>query len=129
LLVLLLPLLGIACDPVARLHGTVRAPTENGAANFEQPVEGASVVLACPRYDELRPVGEPSPARTDAQGEWNTYAASFDTPEEMCHVRVKKDGYEPLDEALSALPHQVGPEVRTMHVQVRLKRARAEGGK
>ena len=117
-LLLVLALAGaLACDPVSRLRGTLRTPT--------QPVAGARVKLICPWgtfKPEMQVVGEPRPATSDDRGEFVISIASFEQIDEACVVRVERDGQPTFEAVLSTLPHQLGPEVRTVHARILLDR-------
>jgi len=107
----------LGCDPVSRLNGVMRTPA--------QPVVGARVKLICPWgvfKPEMRVVGSPSPAITDARGEFEVKLAGFEPIDEACVVRVERDGQPALEAALSSLPHSSGPEPRTVHARLVVER-------
>jgi hypothetical protein len=71
------------CDAITTFKGRVRSPTACGTA-APGPVEGAAVVVSCPRAESFRLV-------TDAEGgfalKWLSLRAGG------CSFRAKKDGY------------------------------------
>jgi hypothetical protein len=110
----------LACDPVSTLHGIVQTPTEGCPTRATQAVVDAEVRLTCSNFQE-RSAG-PNPSRSDQSGAFAFSMASFDDFSKTCSVRVTKEGYQPFESSLADLHYRVGPEVRTVHVDVPLRR-------
>jgi hypothetical protein len=110
-----------ACDPISELNGVVRTPIEGCPSHTDQAVVDAEVRLTCQNLDERS--AEPNPSRSDGKGEFSFAMASFDVFSKSCKVHVSKDGYRPFEASLSELNYRVGPEVRTVHVEVPLRRS------
>ena len=106
-------LAALACDPVSRLHGSVRTP--------ESAVAGAQVQMVCPWgvfRKERRVVGEPSPAVSDANGEFTIHLASFDSIPDRCMLRVKMPEGTTFETVISTLGPETDVERRIVRVKI-----------
>jgi hypothetical protein len=113
LLLAAVALSALACDPVSRLHGTVRSP--------ERPIAGANVELVCPWgvfKRERRVVGEPSPAVSNEKGEFTITLASFETVPDRCMLRIQMPDGMRFETVLGSLGPERDVEQRTVRVKV-----------
>jgi hypothetical protein len=116
----LLSAICLACDPVSTLHGIVQTPIEGCPTRASQAVVDAEVHLTCQYLQERS--AEPNPSRSDEKGAFEFNMASFDSFSQNCRVRITKEGYQPFEASLAELNYRVGPEVRTVHVEISLRR-------
>jgi hypothetical protein len=103
----------LACDPVSRLHGSVRTP--------ERPIAGVQIQVVCPLgvfRRERRVVGTPSPAVSDDKGEFTITLAGFDTVPDRCMLRVQMPDGARFETVIGSLEPQKDPEQRTARVKI-----------
>ena len=112
--------MGGACEPISTLHGVVQTPSDGCPTRTSQAVVEAEVRLICQNFQERS--AEPNPARSDDKGEFEFHMASFDEFSKNCRVRVTKEGYQPFETNLAELNLRSGPEVRTVHVDILMRR-------
>jgi hypothetical protein len=98
----------------------VQTPTENCLTRASQAVVDAEVRLTCQDLQERS--AEPNPSRSDETGAFEFNMASFDIFSKSCRVRITKEGYQPFEARLAELNYRAGPEARTVHVEVSLRR-------
>jgi hypothetical protein len=106
-------LAALACDPVSRLHGSVRTP--------ERAVAGAEVQLVCPWgvfKRERRVVGEPSPAVSDDKGDFTITLAGFETVPDRCMLRVQMPDGAKFETVVGSLEPKKDVENRIVRVKI-----------
>jgi len=102
-----------ACDPISRLHGSVRTP--------ERPIAGAQVQVVCPSgifKKERRVVGQPSPAVSDDKGEFSVTLSGFESVPDRCMLRVQMPDGSRFETVIGSLEPHRDVEQRTARVKI-----------